>query len=831
MCLKVSALATVLYIVVLLPLYLTAKIGECPPDHVQSGNSPCDQQDEYFWNFTNYQNITIARIPFVYEYSSDVTGKINQSNHDANFSNLCRLYTVVFMTWIVSYYSMALIGKEWKEVLRLRRAYYLEGDHHENRKRELEATLYCDQNEVESSLSAEFNSTDRKGIQDQMKQRRDPWIPHPEQRETVPNIELYSVIVEHLPRLPAEMLDEEVVNNLSPRKAANWQLFTAAAFFDHCVPNQPGFSSSVAAVTILPNAPELARSWRKWYVAASALRRLRFIRAIIEDRRSYGNGCGPDDDDESNDDDRKEYDVENGLPNHPYPSDQEYVRQVFNTGKFQEEEYEFLKSQKQYPEQTAVYSREFAQSAAPCCPNGCCEDRVRNAEFQELIEMEKEAVEKVAAANRDLKEAQNVAYVIDDEEASYDSTDGDYSRAMQSMSSLHQMQGDIYSTHATSRSESSSAPNVMLNIGMKSMPSTDDEHVRELDSIAEKLPSKLQTEAELFKRFARNPTFITPTNSATNSFEVSSTNPTVPTKITTKKITTQNNNTNHIPPPPVKTVPRRAVTSSNVPDVDLISSPHRMKRTKSAPLSQNRIRRSVSMSLSKSGKFVLREDDSEDETSVYSASSRSLVNSVVLSRQNLDQQQNRYINDLSSAKFSITDHSHKEEEEFHKLFPLSSRRRVDSSSSHGTSRVRRNIDGPSEQWYNYERIYEEESIIASSVNRPRISSRDSDVSPKDKYQGKAMKPYSGVWKLPKIGLLKFDLSFNSLFGEGKVANNLLREDTVAIVTFTSRQAAVAFRHCVADGRGLGKWSVDTTLPGMISDLLLLFIFLCDNYHY
>lgn len=60
-----------------------------------------------------------------------------------------------------------------------------------------------------------------------------------------------------------------------------WQISVVKSFFDQCVPNQPGYSSSVAAVTILPNASDLAKAWRSWYVCASALRRLSFIRSLI----------------------------------------------------------------------------------------------------------------------------------------------------------------------------------------------------------------------------------------------------------------------------------------------------------------------------------------------------------------------------------------------------------------------------------------------------------------------------------------------------------------------------------------------------------------------
>lgn len=111
-----------------------------------------------------------------------------------------------------------------------------------------------------------------------------------EQRETVPNIELYSVLVGGLPCLPSEVLlsnSKDATGLNKANSAIDWQLELVSSFFNHCVPTQPGFSSSVAAVTILPDAPSLARAWRRWYTAAAALRRLRFIRTLISEIRYY----------------------------------------------------------------------------------------------------------------------------------------------------------------------------------------------------------------------------------------------------------------------------------------------------------------------------------------------------------------------------------------------------------------------------------------------------------------------------------------------------------------------------------------------------------------
>ena len=224
---------------------------------------------------------------------------------------------------------------EWKEVLALRRVYYLEADHYQQRKIDLSMTTTTNTSTVNNhthNLTPRNNDTtshlhQRRFFRDSKggasaaasERRRDPWVPNPESRDTVPNIELYSVLVSGIPSLPSKVVDvgnnsdnintdnnndhngipitgrasldntsdvEHAVNMLT-QEHVDWQLAITTAFFEHAVPRQPGFTSSVAAVTILPDADELATAWRKWYIAAAVLRRLRFVRSLIADRRDY----------------------------------------------------------------------------------------------------------------------------------------------------------------------------------------------------------------------------------------------------------------------------------------------------------------------------------------------------------------------------------------------------------------------------------------------------------------------------------------------------------------------------------------------------------------
>jgi hypothetical protein len=148
-----------------------------------------------------------------------------------------------------------LIWQQWIENLALRRVYYLEYNHYQARIDELDLLNNLDDPE------------------DPCQQNRPPFIPHPELRDTVPNVSLYSVLY----KLPSVHF---ATSGASPE--IQRQLQTAVEFFDRIVPNQPGYSSSVAAVTILPDVNQVSKAWKKWFDCANKLRRLRFIRKRLQ---------------------------------------------------------------------------------------------------------------------------------------------------------------------------------------------------------------------------------------------------------------------------------------------------------------------------------------------------------------------------------------------------------------------------------------------------------------------------------------------------------------------------------------------------------------------
>ena len=86
--------------------------------------------------------------------------------------------------------------------------------------------------------------------------------------------------------MPREVFDEDDVEVLS-QNSLDCLLAVTTNLFDHCVPNQPEFSSSIAAVTILLDATELALPWKRWFIAAGSWRRLKFIRRLMIDEKHY----------------------------------------------------------------------------------------------------------------------------------------------------------------------------------------------------------------------------------------------------------------------------------------------------------------------------------------------------------------------------------------------------------------------------------------------------------------------------------------------------------------------------------------------------------------
>jgi hypothetical protein len=168
-----------------------------------------------------------------------------------------------FTVVLITIYTCHLLWHEWIECLALRRVYYLESEYYEERLDELD--------EIRTNTDPE----------DPFQQVRPPFLPHPEMRETIPNISLHSALY----KLPSNLCTNFEDSTNGEKSLLERQLEAAASFFDQCVPAQPGFTSSIAAVTIVPDARKLTRVWGRWYVLGNKMRRIRFLRQQIRHRK------------------------------------------------------------------------------------------------------------------------------------------------------------------------------------------------------------------------------------------------------------------------------------------------------------------------------------------------------------------------------------------------------------------------------------------------------------------------------------------------------------------------------------------------------------------
>jgi len=809
-------LTTFLAMVFILPLNWTA-------------HNPCTD-----CGLTDYDTTTLANIP-----------PITEDNNGIDL--LFRLYMIVICNWIVSIYSLILVEQEWKENLGLRRAFYLEADIHQNRKNELQDT-------VGSMTTDDFDENSFTSVEEQRDNEikrafyRDPWIPHPEERETVPNIELYSVLVHNLPGLPDEVMDDshqEDVVTFSRRQSMDWQLCVATSFFDHIVPNQPGFSSSVAAVTVLPTATELATAWRRWYTAAGKLRRLRFIRNIIAQKRQY--------DIESHDDEHEmsseisastrnstssakpsfEFALNAATSSNTYGDDDHVMskeeeefhrkcREVFGARDNVEVEAQFFKALDYGPEQTAIYTRESAQGAAACCPHGCAEERLLTADFQELIDMEKEAVEEVNQANVALLKAQKEAAMLDENSQGPEDNQNPEDPDIGANENELGLGIELELPRKASKSSNSSNSNISKFPSLNSLD----------------LPEKLQTESELFDSYKKSPLVISnsnrsqshnsqedlpPKNITTGPMERGMPkHPPAPTNRNLNILLNDKNNMansganamkdimhtidesprksfdHYAQTPPIKNhqlsmyPPTTPKTPGSLPIPRSLSM--KTPNTMSSQIGVRSSKRTSSIVFN-GGKFELRHFDSipDDEEM------QSDVGSMNTPKHRMSQ-----LNLLDDE--SVTS--------FRTLFPLTTqsvtqqaqpmtRRRLNSSNSSNQGPV-------SDQWLRYEKIRDDDRSFMASPTKGKSGSND------ESYE-KNEKPFSGVYRMVPIPhpreLVAMIIKFiRGYFSVKTAINELARENTVAVVTFTSRQAAASARHCLADGRGAQRWVADADLP-------------------
>lgn len=697
LCQRVSTVASALLLIVVMPMYIS---GQCYRVSEQDATKyPGCASLQY--NLTNYEKTTIANVPSLPDARSYTT-----LNDASGQGVIVRMYFVVFCFWLIIIYICHQLKQEWILIVAMRRVYWLEADTWGERREELKQTLLYDESSKQKKRRMQHFSFDddnddkaKQNYSDQFEKHltnRDPWIPHPEQRDTVPNVGLYSVLVGGLPSLPeqaADTIDTEATIQFSKRERIDWQLSLTSTVFDHCVPNQPGFSSSVAAVTIIPGAGELSRAWRRWYSAAGKLRRLRFIRSLIAERRRYEIQVEDVEAGEEQDGSDLSLKVDLHSPNiveetprsiyHHPSANKEYFRQVLGSLADDSIDSHVFDALNFGPEQAAVYSREFAQAAAPCCPNGCFEGRVRRMRIDELLELEEIAAEQVHRANLALREARQKATV----------TYTDHSAALKKTK--------------TAQSEPA----------IKTTLSVEKGHQRVKSYEGLQLPNDIELENSLYHK------------GISASFGSGDEN--AETKPAGAKKAHR---------------PNKSIEAAKMPnDLGLESSLYH--------------RASSEQQNNKTACHPLKahQEESKQEMATISESVVSPVESV----------QHDDVDPLNVDTQYIID-----EETGLKMRAL---------ESTPWNRVR--------------------AIVEESKNRDSARS----------FEGKRFVP-DGVWEWPSVKSL-LGRTKKKAKGIGKWAKvqstaaveGLARESAYAVVTFTSRQAAVAARHCLTDGRGTNRW--------------------------
>ena len=530
------------------------------------------------------------------------------------------------------------------------------------------------------------------------------------------------------------------------------------------MPNQPGFSSSVAAVTILPNAPKLAKAWRTWYKHAALLRRLRFVRRLIAKKRHYDideMDCDDSDDEmqlqkqlmidpnkpmnevqsldvlfpvqpvhdnipEPNDVvvtseaqllpvGTDHLDIEQGGHGNSNPTEDEdqkriqnridYYNNVFGSQLDNEDELEntlLVHALSYGPEQTAVYSREFAQGAAACCPNGCREQRLHSYSLKELEELEHAIKIEVQASFKELTRAQDSNLV--------------------SVRDLHALKNENKrrkeSLHKASSVEATQLPSA-YDVESKLFSQT---------------PKKFVMENVSFVVFH---SFIIYTFTESNHFHDCQKNDKFSReKINPELVSLRDKKDNA---PPVYSTP---VQQKKFQDPSC--EPRTLRTAGSESMSVNS--HGLNFNLTNQGKVIFR--DLYDDSDSYHATGEDVT--------------------------------------------AGSRRRLDTGFSHVSSNHE-----SQENWARVQQIVNDDEVAKGVQKKEKRTTAD------------------GVWVYVPIKMIIKEIVNRVLNWTKKTkdaVDELRAESTFAVVTFTSRQAAIAARHCLADGRGVNRWTPIEHIP-------------------
>ena len=227
MCLKITFWVTLIAMTVSFPVNFTAS---CYDLQQASGLVRYDTRDYPTCPIVNstmndFDRTTIANI----ENAVPPDG-LSDSEFSLNFN--FHTFGLALALCLISYIVCKIVKNEWAIILRLRREYYLEENHFGNN---------VIRQSVQSSLPPNPTWEDKTFAL--------PYLRDPDKPDTLPSIELYSVLIGNLPQKPTDVVaseDDGQLVDLEARRNAlkmissvptvEWQLAITSAMFDTAIP-------------------------------------------------------------------------------------------------------------------------------------------------------------------------------------------------------------------------------------------------------------------------------------------------------------------------------------------------------------------------------------------------------------------------------------------------------------------------------------------------------------------------------------------------------------------------------------------------------------------
>jgi hypothetical protein len=403
------------------------------------------------------------------------------------------------------------------------------------------------------------------------------------------------------------------------------------------------------------------------------------------------------------------------------------------------------------PEQQAVYSREMAQGAAACCPNGCCEGRVRRQPIDRLLEMEEATIERLENAQYQLQCAQMQAAV-----SIVDKGDMKKGKSLDETELMLQTNTESAIRHSPSRPGTHGSVSTTSGEGVE-FPTLEDLFSLSDDGSNNSVDvqPKCQDGTESLSSNGRNSISQADSNDLSQGSRGNGAG----------RLSALSANTALQP------------ISEHTSERDLTSPTPKFGITSPNNSVYTQAMGGSFLRMTSEGRFLFNNNtmDFDDESSTASA-----INT------------NRFTNGSQPEITSPTE--------------TSLRRRTFTGQSFKTVRSDADQTKSSNQWEQVNNILRKDDVEGLE----RKNKKDIET---------------GVWTMPtpKSAASTLKASFIShmkaigRWTKSKTTNNpitqkLAKDSTYAVVTFSSRQAAVAARHCLADGRGVDRWLSLETVP-------------------